>query len=261
MAKPTILMIHGFRGNHFGLKYIASELREKYEIIIPDLPGHGTEPPMRNQKHNIEGYAAFFENYIKKNHLENFFLIGHSYGAIVAAKLAANHPEGIRKLVLINPVSQSSKFIASLGILYYRFGLGLPFGLDLNFFYSKLINRIETSLLLRTKDKKLRKQIYQYHLDNLKINPYYRQVIEEAFYSVVQNNILLDAQNIHLPTLIIAGDLDDLAPVEKQKRLWQAISDSQLKIIPEVGHLTHYEKSKETANHILKFLDESRQNF
>lgn len=255
MAKPIILMIHGFRGNHLGLEYIAAELTEKYEVVIPDLPGHGMEPPMQHKKHNLEGYVDFFEDYIEKNHLNDFFLIGHSYGAMVAAKLAASHPQGIRKLVLINPVSQSSKFIASLGILYYRFGLSLPFGLDHNFFYSKLISKIETSLLLRTHDPKLRAQIYQLHLDNLKINPYFRRVIEEAFYSVVQNNILLDAQNIHLPTLIIAGDLDDLAPVEKQKKLNQAIQNSRLEIIPAVGHLTHYEKPKEVAQYILEFLE------
>ena len=40
-ASTTIIMIHGFRGDHHGLEPIVAELGDDVRVILPDRPGFG----------------------------------------------------------------------------------------------------------------------------------------------------------------------------------------------------------------------------
>jgi len=59
---------------------------------------------------------------------------------------------------------------------------------------------------------------------------------------------------IQAPTLIIHGDRDLMVPVENAGVLGQRIAGSQVRIVPEVGHLFFWEKPEESAQAIVEFL-------
>lgn len=249
-AKKTLLMVHGFRGNSGGLLQIANLL--PYRILIPDLPGHGETPPMQHQ-HDVDGFAQFIRHFMQALNLKKIDLLGHSFGALIAAKVVVDSSQGIEKLILVNPVSESNKQLAALGIFYYRLGLGLPEKVGHRLLSSRLINRLNSHLMMKTTDKVLRKAIYQHHLSDLDL-PYYRSVISEAVDSALSKDVLGFASAIDLPTLLIAGELDDLAPLPSQKRLHAMIPGSKLSVIAGVGHLTHLETPAEVAEVIEHYL-------
>ncbi|THE16454.1 alpha/beta fold hydrolase, partial [Kocuria rosea] len=43
--KPLLVLVHGFRGDHHGLQLVADRLRERYHVVVPDLPGFGRSEP------------------------------------------------------------------------------------------------------------------------------------------------------------------------------------------------------------------------
>jgi len=254
-SKDIIVMLHGFRGNHKGLLLIAKNL-PAYRIIIPDLPGYGNSEPMINESHDISGYAHFSSEFIATLGLGNIILIGHSFGALVAAEATAEDIDGvIDKLILINPVSSSGRMLALLGLIYYKLGFSLPANTSRKYFNSKKVSKAQSFLMMKTKDKQLRKRIYEHHLEDLK-SPFNSKVIEESVNSVINGSIMVSVPKLRLPVLIIGGAEDDLAPVAQQNKLFEALrrADPTLKIIPEVGHLTHIEKPKEVADLIKLFL-------
>lgn len=249
-----MLLVHGFRGDHAGLIQFAEHWRD-YKIIIPDLPGHGKTPPLAHDRHTIGGYARWVRRFMQTLGLGPVALVGHSFGASVAARVAADSPQGIKQLVLINPVTESSQGYAPLAKVYYAIGLGMPYGWSRRWFSSRAVNRVQSWLMMTTSDPELRAAIYRHHLEDLRF-PYYKEVVADVTASVVGKNVLECVPAIRVPTLLVGGDRDDLAPLAAQHQLKELIADSELVIIPDVGHLTHLEKPAEVAAVVQEYLSE-----
>jgi pimeloyl-ACP methyl ester carboxylesterase len=248
----VVVMVHGFRGDHRGLLGIAQALPE-YQVIIPDLPGCGQTEPMPKERHDFEGYAKLMRRFIDAMGFQRVVLMGHSYGALVASKLVADSTRGVSRLVLVNPIGESNRQLAVLGKVYYRIGLSLPEPLGRRVLYSRTVNRVQSFLMMKTMSPRLRRRIYRHHLSDLE-TPYRREVLAEGVSSVLERPVLDYAGKIRLPTLIIAGARDDLAPPAAQRRLQRAIQGSLLDTIPGVGHLTHLEQPLAVAGSIRAFL-------
>ncbi len=102
-AKETIILLHGFPGNHLGLVDLANNLGGEYRLIIPDLPACGKSLPLR-QIHTLENYADWLADFSRDLGIKTPIIIGHSFGSRVALVYAAHYPDHIAKLVLITPV-------------------------------------------------------------------------------------------------------------------------------------------------------------
>jgi len=57
-----------------------------------------------------------------------------------------------------------------------------------------------------------------------------------------------------VPTLLIAGASDDIAPLDGQRALAARLADAELVVIPDLCHLVHYEAPAEAAAAIERFL-------
>lgn len=253
----TIVMIHGFRGTHHGLQNIIDRLPE-YRIIIPDLPGFGDSTPM-NQPHTVAGYAAFISQFIAKLGLQRPVLLGHSFGSIVAAHIAAHQPKFISKLILINPIadnpdSGSRKFTTQGIKVYYWLGHHLPKKLGEGLLRSRLIVLGSSKVMTKTHDETLQKKIHAAHLRHFSSFSD-RRILHEVFKTSISANVMRYAPKITLPTLLIAGSIDDIAPLSSQYALRQQLPHSTLVVIDNVGHLIHHEAPAEAAAAIKKFLN------
>ncbi|HRQ98236.1 MAG TPA: alpha/beta hydrolase [Candidatus Saccharibacteria bacterium] len=254
---PVIIMIHGFRGTHHGLDLIAKQLPD-FHIIIPDLPGFGGTEPF-DDAHTLDNYVSWLDLFIQHLQLSNPpILLGHSFGSIVAASFAAKHKNVISKLILVNPIGapalQGPKAIMTrLALFYYWIGRKLPKQVSTVWLSAKPIVMIMSITMAKTKNKDLRKFIHNQHLTHFSTfaNP---TVVAEAFRTSVQNTVRDTAANIKTPTLLIAGDIDDITPLNKQQELLQLFPNAKLSIIKNVGHLTHYETPDQIADEIKKFI-------
>lgn len=256
--KPVIVMIHGFRGTHHGLAKIIEALPE-YHIIAPDLPGFGDSMPFAGQTHSLENYVHFVDEFIAKLNLEKPpILLGHSFGSILASHFTADFPERISKLILVNPIGApalegSRAVLTRFAIMYYWLGKKLPTELAHKWLATPLIVKIMSVTMAKATDKELLKYIHSQHLQHFSTfaNP---TVVAEAFRTSVSHDVSQIASNLTIPTLLIAGEKDDITPLEKQELLASRNALLRLKVIPEVGHLIHYEKPVEAATLIKQFL-------
>lgn len=252
---PTIVMIHGFRGTHHGLDLITKSL-PGYHIIVPDLPGFGESEPFR-KKHALDNYVQWLQVFIENLKLsEPPVLLGHSFGSIVTAAYASAHPDTISKLILVNPIGAPAlqgprAAMTQLAILYYLLGQKLPAKVAHSWLSAKPIVMIMSNAMAKTKDKQLRAFIHNQHLQHFSTfaNP---TMLSEAFKTSVSHTVRDHAKNISAPTLLIAGDIDDITPLSKQKELATLFSNAQLTVIKNVGHLTHYE----TPDQVAKLIDD-----
>lgn len=257
MKKQTIIMLHGFRGTRHGLRLIAKPLRD-FEVIIPDMPGFADGD--RLDSYNLESYVEWVHSQLKK-YKKPPILLGHSFGSIVASAYAAQYPKTISRLILVNPIGAPAlegpkAFMSKLAVAYYWIGEKLPAKLAQPWLASSAIVMVMSQTMTKTKDKKLRAFIHDQHRRYFSRFHSARSV-SEGFVTSVNHNVREFAAQIPVPTLLIAGEKDDITPLEKQEELQTLFPDARLAVIKDVGHLTHYETPQEVAAHIQAFATNS----
>ncbi|HEX8140059.1 MAG TPA: alpha/beta fold hydrolase [Pyrinomonadaceae bacterium] len=112
---PTLLLIHGLGGNmrtftHSLLDRLAGEFR----VVVMERPGSGesTRPPgscarLRSQAETVSAFISTLG-------LERPLLVGHSLGGALALAVALNHPEQVRGLALIAPLTHVQQSVPAV---------------------------------------------------------------------------------------------------------------------------------------------------
>jgi N-formylmaleamate deformylase len=99
--KPALILLHGFSDSGLCWLRTARALEAEYELILPDLRGHGLSPRLRPGE--VPDHAADMAAFIKALGLQGAVLGGHSMGASTSAALEARFPGLVRALVLEDP--------------------------------------------------------------------------------------------------------------------------------------------------------------
>jgi pimeloyl-ACP methyl ester carboxylesterase len=254
----TILVIHGFRGDHHGLLRVADQLPEM-RIIMPDLPGFGSSEAFGPGGHTVPGYGAFITEFMASLGLgPDTVLLGHSFGSIIAAHFVAAHPGAVNPLILINPIAAPALegpkgVMTRLAVLYYRLAARLPRPLGLALLRSPLVVRVMSEAMAKTGDRDLRRFIHGQH------HAYFsafasRDSLLESFTASVSSHVAEVAGSLTLPVLLIAGEKDEIATLPDQHRLVELLPNGELEVIADVGHLIHYETPEPAARYIRSFL-------
>lgn len=98
-GEPLVLL-HGFGSTWYEWRKVMPELAERYTVIAPDLPGLGdSEVPAGGfDKRTTAGYI---HGLLQQLNLDQIYLVGHDIGLMVAFAYAAEYPEEVRQLVLL----------------------------------------------------------------------------------------------------------------------------------------------------------------
>lgn len=253
---PPILVVHGFRGTHHGLEYVLEHMVDKYYMVVPDLPGFGDSPAFIDQTHTIENYAVLLDSLTTYLKFKQVHVLGHSMGTVVAAEMIKRQPQKFMKAILINPVSKKPPILQLFpGYLYHRVaGKYLPEKFGTAVLSNKQLFLLGSAVMTKTKDKQLRKLIHWNHVTYMKRFAH-RKALLEAFESA--NSTALDryVDYLTIPTLMIAGKQDTIAPLKDTRDVAGKLSNVRLVELDKVGHIVHYERPKEAAAAIVDFLN------
>ena len=100
---PTVVMIHGFTGSKENWYPLARELRGRYHVVIPDLPGWGASERKPDADYGFVAQAERVAAFIRAvSPGKPVVLIGHSMGGGIAALVAARHPELVSRVGLLD---------------------------------------------------------------------------------------------------------------------------------------------------------------
>ncbi len=234
---PAMVLLHGFRGNHRGLILLA-QLLPQYHVIIPDLPGWGKSDPL-TVRHDFSNYSIWLQEFISTVAGDNVVLAGHSYGAVMAMLYATKHNDDLQQLVLIEPVLGDRTISNRLGQLYYQIADRLPRPVQNFWIKNSALNRLTTEIMTVTKNRDIKRRIVTDEQANV---PQIRVAVElEAFHSFYETTLDDVAQAIHMPTLVIAGDRDQMTPLSATRRFTEKLPHGRLIVLPGAGHFAPME--------------------
>lgn len=238
--KPPIILIHGFRGSPIGLRAIADELRESgYRVYTPAIPPFAGA--VKLPSYTPETYTRFIMEYAREHRLERPILIGHSMGSIIVSAAVSTHPEFFHtKSILLSPISSRAatpfRILAPLTAILPR----------------PAVDVITTAYLFVPRDRKLLHQTLLLTRACSEDHPPTRlEMLDTARFSA---NYSVADFGFSRDVLMLAGEKDRLIHRKHTMKLAAKVR-ADLQFIPDSGHLHTYEKSHETAQKILEFLE------
>ncbi|MFD2028141.1 alpha/beta fold hydrolase [Promicromonospora aerolata] len=268
-APHRMVFLHGLRGDHHGLEPIVAHLVQEcpdLQVWVPDLPGFGASPPMVDTAHDVAGYAAWTAELLTAVVPEgDAVLAGHSFGSIVAAATvagptgsAARPAPSVRGLVLVNPIATAAldgprRALSAVTVGVHRLAAALPERVGTGLLRHPLFTRVASLAMVTSSDREMRRWIHAEH-DRYFSGFADRRTLLESFHASVGTDVAAYAPRIGAPTLLVASENDDVAPLPSQRVLQATLADARLAVVPRIGHLAHYEAPGVVARETAEFL-------
>jgi len=249
-----IVLLHGTASSLHTWDDWTKVLTKNYRVIRMDLPAFGITGPNKNADYSIKAYTIFLHQFLMKINVDRFYLAGNSLGGNIAWNYTAEHPEKIRKLILVDasglPTNKPQPAIfrmAKTPILSSFFLYVTP-----KFFVKKNMkevygdeNKITDSLITRYHKMALRVGNRQAFIDRANID-----------FKLDAKENLDKLKSIKTPTLLIWGAKDSWIPLSNGKRMDLLLVNSKLVVIENAGHVPMEENPKESLGILKSFLKE-----
>ncbi len=221
-----------------------------YQVIAVDLPGFGLTGPHPRGSYSAFMYAGFLEKFVDSLGLKTFHLAGNGLGAQMAWFFAAEHPERLRKLMLLNAPGFEKK-TANWVTLIARTPL-----------INKVFHKITPERFIKLRlealfadDRLVSDSLVQRHFD-LFLRPGARKAFTDRA-QVAENNPPVEdfLGKISCPTLILWGAEDTEISPENAYQFHKKIRTSDLKIYQNTGHWPQEENAEQSAADARAFLE------
>ena len=248
----TLVFIHGLSGSSSAWLPYEKIFENKYNVITYDIRGHGKSKKFPNYSdYEIKNFAGDLYDLVSHLSISKFILISHSFASLPAAEYIKLHPENVLVVVFLSPIFDLEKsFLSKISrpILKLSKILGLfPFN-------SKPRGQIDYAKYRNTTDWSIRRNYADVKNTTLRV---YLHSLKQSL-KVNQEYLL---EKIKVPTLIIHGARDTMAPVANSITLSKKIKNSQLMIIPDIDHIVVLNKVKEVSDAIESFIEKHKGSF
>ncbi|MGD9997284.1 MAG: alpha/beta fold hydrolase [Ilumatobacteraceae bacterium] len=105
-----VVLLHGWAlAQHTYRSVIERIAGQGCRVIAPSMPGFGGTHELPSSSFSLAGYASWVDDLLTGLEVdEPAVVLGHSFGGGVAIRLAHDHPQRVRSLVLVNSIGGSS---------------------------------------------------------------------------------------------------------------------------------------------------------
>ncbi len=224
-GKAPVLFIHGALVSHLYFMPVAAILAHNYQVLVPDLPGHG-ESSKPEDALPVETQARMLRAWLAESGIERVTVLAHSYGCAIAVQMAIEYPELIGRLIFIGPAADPSTpllFLQAVRLIMDGFYEHPAMFLILmrDTFCTNLKRSIQTAEIMIGFD----------YLPKLPLIP--------------------------IKTLVVRGENDPLASQKWVDKFVSSLPDARLIVIENSPHNVQFAKPEVVAEAVTRFLEES----
>ncbi|MCL2339310.1 MAG: alpha/beta fold hydrolase [Actinomycetia bacterium] len=249
----AVLLIHGSGPGvsaWANWQKILPTLSAQRRVLAPDMVGFGYSDRPAGLTYNMEVWTQQVIDFLDALQLDQVDLVGNSFGGALALSLAIEHPQRIRKLVLMG----------SMGV---NFTLQPDDGLDAVWGYTPSLENMRKLIKLFAwnpqlqNDENLARMRYEGSLQ-----PGFQESFGSMFPAPRQRWVAAMAKHeaqipdIQQPTLVICGREDRVIPMETSLKIFSLIANAQLHIFGHCGHWTQIEQTDRFVQLVENFLAE-----
>lgn len=225
---------------------LVEALAERYRVIAPLHPGF-TDPDELDELRDVHDLALYHDELFEALGLDGVPVIGHSFGGMVAAELAAHHPGRVSKLVLAGAVGLWNEEypVADLFIAF-------PFEIG------DLLWGDQSSPEAQAAMAAMARAAPQGEEDPL-LGLLLRTLpglitIGKYMWPLPDKGLSRRLRRIKAPTLVVWGEKDKLAPARYADDFVAGIPNARAEFISDAGHYAPYERTAEFVKLVDDFL-------
>ncbi|MEO0981261.1 MAG: alpha/beta fold hydrolase BchO [Pseudomonadota bacterium] len=251
---PTVVLIHGTGASTHSWTDVFARLRQRYDVLAMDLPGHGFtcsiggRPPPA-----MDRIAAAFAGLLDQLDAKPRLVIGHSAGAAIAARLALNG--AIRPDLLVSVNGALEPFPGAAGWAFPMMAKALTFSpLVANVFSRAAENPRRVRRLIEGTGSKPPDAYLRNYAALLRHSGHVSGAL-----ALMANwdlgPLWADLPKLEVPALFIAGARDLAVPPSQARRAALRAPFGALEILPGLGHLAHEEAPDAVCDAIARHID------
>lgn len=241
-----LLLIHGLGSDHRGWEFQEEALAEHFQLIIPDLRGHGqTEVDELGAMIPADAFADDLAALLQHLGHSKVHIVGHSLGGIVAQSFVLKYPDRVRKLVLMGTTPKITDDL--IDVIYGWREAQVEGGQEAYFWAS------------------LRDGFSDEWIDN---NPEIVRHLKEQSENINEEGIVAAGLGlastdftgilgeIKAETLIIHGDEDRIIKPEMGSLLHKSIRGSVMNVFEKCGHSPTVQEQEKLNRVLIEFFKE-----
>lgn len=244
-----IVLVHGTSASLHTWDGWVEALKIKHRVIRFDLPGFGLTGPSPSRDYTLATYSRFVVDVLDNLGIKQAILAGNSLGGAVAWKTAADYPDRVSKLILVD----------SAGYPYEPESIPLGFRLVQIPALAPLMQRLLPRSVIES-------SVRNVYADPSKVTPelidrYYEITLREGNRKALGDRFRAgneryssQIKQVKQPTLVLWGAQDRLIPVSQAQLFARDIAGSQLQIFDGLGHVPHEEDPARTVAAAKAFL-------
>jgi proline iminopeptidase len=283
-----VVVLHGGPGGDYRSLLSLRNLSDEYFVVFYDQRGAGLSQRIPFENLSTDEYLNQMTkellgviNYYKSSEEQKVYLIGHSWGGMLASAFLGEHPEMVEKVVLAEPGFLNETFFEEF---YIRTNGLFPKETSLSLLWFLVETKIR-SLFIFGPDKDASSDFFIGSMANIngeenptfgyycEENPVYAlrwrfgaKSLEVTINKLVEQykkdkdsfsfDITKKLDEYDKPVLFLVGSCNSIIGEDIQIRQSKIFPNSKIQIIQNAGHEMFFEKPQESLNIVSKFFNE-----
>jgi len=255
-TKHALIMLHGFAETKTIWTEVAQEMAREYRVIALDQRGHGRSDRAPNHDYSRTSQLDDLEAMISGLGLRTVTLIGHAMGGANAICYAAEHPDMVTALVIVEAAPEVLRTgietlrrvitggdeFATLEEVVELYREHYPYATD-----EQLERRAQASITIGDEG------VYEWDFDPALRDPKLRPLELEPGQRRL-NDLWECVDRVQCPVMIVRGNQTDMLTPEAIQRVQRRIVGSRVSLIEDAGHAVPTDQPSALALNIREFL-------
>jgi non-heme chloroperoxidase len=235
-----VVMLHGWSDSWRSFEGVLPHLPASIRALAVTLRGHADTTGA--QSHTISDMSADFAAFLDAVGVESAVIAGHSMGSIVAERVAIDHPARVAGLVLMGARPTFDR--PNMDELYAA--------------VEELTDPVDRVFIREFQESTIARPVAPGLIDMAvaESQKLTADTWREIMDGVIRVDLSAELPSIAAPTLVIAGECDEVAPLGDGGTLAALIPGSRLAIYDDAGHAMHWEEPARVAADVAAFARE-----
>ena len=246
------------------LNPIIDYLKDNYKCILLHQRGTGDSynSKIDSTTITIDRYVSDISAVAKQERIEKFYLLGHSWGAMLALDYIVKYPDKVNGAILIGSSGCSLDFLQPMNNRIFSavtknemdslqaYSVQLNNDKIENWSKNELLNKINSIIISKQfYDLSFVPELLKYGSINREVN-----ILMMANLRNINWNLENQLKEIKISTVIINGNNDPIG-IEPVQKLKEIMVGSELCVINDCGHYVWLEKPNELKSIVFNFLN------
>ena len=238
---PVVVLVHGLGGRADDWRELAPYFAKAgFRVYLPDLPGYGRSEQPPDFSYSVSDEAGAVVGFLDALGLRQVALGGWSMGGWIVQRVAAEHPERVRGLMLFDSAGLYEKPAWDTRL----FTPATPSEID------------QLDALLMPNPPKVPPFIAEDVLRRSRKNAW---IIHRALNTMLTGKEATDnlLPQFKMPVLIVWGAEDRITPLHLGEKMHLLVPQSELDVIPGCGHLAPVQCAVQIGPKVVGFVQRS----